>query len=150
MRVGTTIYIDYQATTPVDERVVDAMRPYYEESFGNPHSSDHILGWRSQQAVESAQAKIARHVGADPDEVFFTSGATEANNLAVLGLAKANKESGRSRILASAVEHKCVLSAARAAQTEYGAQVELIPVDRKGHVDLAALEGMVDSEVLMV
>ena len=149
MRVGNTIYMDYQATTPVDERVVEAMKPYFEESFGNPHSSDHILGWRSHQAVESAQARIAQRIGADSDEIFFTSGATEANNLAVLGLSK-GKEAGRNRILVSAVEHKCVLSAAREAELEYGAQVELIPVDGEGYIDLAALERMLDSDVLLV
>ncbi|GHC16475.1 cysteine desulfurase [Aidingimonas halophila] len=149
MRVGSTIYMDYQATTPVDKRVVEAMRPYFEESFGNPHSSDHILGWRSQQAIESAQAQIAHSIGGDPDEIFFTSGATEANNLAVLGLSK-GQECSRDRILVSAVEHKCVLSAARAAETDYDMQVDQIPVDTKGHIDLAALDSMLDSDVLLV
>lgn len=149
MRIGNTIYMDYQATTPVDERVVAAMKPYFEESFGNPHSSDHILGWRSQQAVESAQAQIAQHIGGDPEEIFFTSGATEANNLAVLGLAKA-RELGRHRVLVSTIEHKCVLSAARAAGVEHGVQVESIPVDGKGRIDFTALETMLDSDVLLV
>ena len=144
-----TIYADYQATTPVDERVLERMTPHWRESFGNPHSSDHIVGWRAAEAVGEAAASVAALIGADPDEIVFTSGATEANNLALLGLAR-RARAGRRRILVSAVEHKCVLAAARAAAAQCGASVDVIPVDAEGRVDLNALAGQVDETVLAV
>ena len=105
------IYADYQATTPVDPRVLEKMAPYWRESFGNPHSNDHMVGWRAAEAVRESLTSVAALVGADPDEIVFTSGATEANNLALLGLAR-RAPAGRRRILVSAIEHKCVLAAA--------------------------------------
>ena len=125
-----TIYADYQATTRVDPRVVEKMMPYWEESFGNPHSSDHIIGWRAAEAVRESQESIATLIGADPDEIVFTSGATEANNLALFGLAR-RAPGGRERILVSAIEHKCVLAAARALEAREGFVVETIPVGRR-------------------
>ena len=117
MKIGNTIYLDHQATTPVDPRVLAEMTPYFSDSFGNPHSSDHSLGWESARAVEDAAARVARLVGADADEIVFTSGATESNNLALLGLGRHATGSKRRRILLSAVEHKCVLGRrARAAR----------------------------------
>ena len=86
MKIRNTIYLDHQATTPVDPRVLEEMTPYFCDSFGNPHSSDHCLGWESARAVEDAAARIARLIGADSDEIIFTSGATESNNIALLGL----------------------------------------------------------------
>ena len=88
MNISETIYLDHQATTPVDQRVSDRMLPYFSESFGNPHSADHSLGWKSSLAVEQAAAQIAGLLGTDSDEIIFTSGATEANNMALLGLAR--------------------------------------------------------------
>ena len=143
-----TIYADYQATTPVDLRVLEKMAPYWSELFGNPHSSDHVVGWRSAEAIRDAASSVGAHIGADPDEVFFTSGATEANNLAILGLAH-RAPSERRRILVSAVEHKCVLTAARSLERREGFTVETIPVDREGFVDLDALEAMVDETALV-
>ena len=142
------IYADYQATTPVDPRVLEQMTPYWRELFGNSHSSDHVVGWRSADAVSEAASSVASLIGSDPDEVIFTSGATESNNLALLGLAR-RAQSERRRILVSAIEHKCVLAAARSLQEREGFIVETIPVDREGFVDLAALEGMVDATVLV-
>ena len=107
-----TIYADYQATTPVDPRVLEKMAPYWGKSFGNPHSSDHVVGWRANRAVQEAASSIAALIGADADEVIFTSGATEANNLALFGLAR-RAPGDRRRILVSAIEHKCVLTASR-------------------------------------
>ena len=144
-----TIYADYQATTPVDPRVVEQMAPYWSEAYGNPHSNDHVIGWRAADAVREATASVASLIGADPDEVVFTSGATEANNLALLGLAR-RAPSDRRRILVSAIEHKCVLAAARSLAEREGFTVETIPVDGEGFVDLDALEGMVDETVLVV
>lgn len=147
MNEGQTIYADYQATTPIDPRVLAAMLPHWNESFGNPHSSDHILGWRAAEAVEEAASSVAALVGADTDQVIFTSGATEANNLALLGLAR-RAPKGRRRILISAIEHKCVLSAARALDESEGFTVEVIPVDTKGRVDLGTLSAHLDETVL--
>ena len=143
-----TIYADYQATTPVDPRVFEAMAPYWRELFGNPHSSDHAVGWRSAEAVQSASSSVAALIGADPDEIIFTSGATEANNLALLGLGR-RAPPERRRILVSAIEHKCVLAAARSLQEREGFLVETIPVDGEGFVDLRALEATLDETVLV-
>ena len=145
----TTIYADYQATTPVDPRVVEQMAPLWSEGFGNPHSNDHVIGWRAAEAVGEAAESVAGLIGADPDEVVFTSGATEANNLALLGLAR-RAPSDRRRILVSAIEHKCVLAAARSLAEHEGFAIETIPVDGEGFVDLADLESMVDETVLAV
>ena len=141
------IYADYQATTPLDPRVAEQMAPYWREEFGNPHSNDHVIGWKAAEAVRTAATSVAGLVGADPDEVVFTSGATEANNLALLGLAR-RAPLDRRRILVSAIEHKCVLAAARSLAEREGFVVEIIPVDGEGFVDLDALEDMVDENVL--
>ena len=149
MHDAATIYADYQATTPVDPRIVTKMAPYWGESFGNPHSSDHVIGWQADKAVREAASSIAALIGADPDEIIFTSGATEANNLALLGLARRAPD-GRRRILVSAIEHKCVLAAARALSEREGFMVETVPVDGEGFVDFSALEKRLDRSVLVV
>ena len=143
-----TVYADYQATTPVDPRVLETMAPYWNGLFGNPHSSDHVVGWRSAEAVREAASSVGSLIGADPDEIVFTSGATEANNLALLGLAR-RAPPERRRILVSATEHKCVLAAARTLEEREGFTVETIPVDGEGFVDLEALAAMVDETVLV-
>ena len=144
-----TIYADYQATTPVDPRVVESMDPYWGQRFGNPHSADHIVGWRAAEAVREATDTVSGLIGADSDEIIFTSGATEANNLAILGLAR-RAPHPRSRILLSAIEHKCVQAAARVAAVREGLTVETIPVDRDGFVDLDWLSAEIDETVLVV
>ena len=144
-----TIYADYQATTPVDPRAVTKMAPYWGELFGNAHSIDHVIGWQADKAVREAAASIAALIGADPDEIIFTSGATESNNLALLGLAR-RAPAGRQRILVSAIEHKCVLAAARRLSVREGFTVETVPVDSEGFVDLSALEKCLDRNVLAV
>lgn len=88
MPANPPIYLDYHATTPLDPTVSEAMRPWWEEGFGNPHSGDHWFGWQAHQAIEAAREKVAMLIGADADEIVFTSGATEANNLALLGAAR--------------------------------------------------------------
>lgn len=150
MKIGQTIYLDHQATTPLDGRVLAEMAPHHAESFGNPHSSDHNLGWQAARAVEEAAARVARLIGADPDEIFFTSGATESNNMALLGLGRRAAGGSRRRILVSAIEHKCVLESVRALEERYEFTVEQIPVDRQGRVDLAVLEDMLGEDVLAV
>ena len=142
------IYMDYQATTPTDPRVVAAMRPYWSEIYGNPHSAEHAFGWEADAAVETARARVAALIGADFDEIVFTSGATEANNLAVLGIARASPPERR-RIVVSAVEHKCVLAAARAAAGE-GFEVVIAPVRGDGLVDPAAIAALIDERVALV
>ena len=149
MTLKNTIYADYQATTPVDPRVLEKMLPFWGDSFGNPHSNDHIVGWKAAEAVRESLTSVAALIGGDPDEIVFTSGATEANNLALFGLARRAPPSRR-RILVSAIEHKCVLAAARAIAEREGFIVEGIPVDCEGFVDLNALENMLDDNVLVV
>ena len=142
------IYMDYQATTPADPRVVEAMQPYWSALYGNPHSADHAFGWSADAAVEMARGHIAALLGADPDEIVFTSGATEANNLAVLGIARASPVT-RKRIVVSAIEHKCVLAAARAAADD-GFEVTTVPVGSDGIVDPCAIAGVLDDRVALV
>lgn len=143
------VYLDAMASTPVDPQVVAAMAPYWTEAFGNPHSVDHAAGWRAADAVEAAAASIARIIGAEPDEIVFTSGATEANNLALLGLA-GRAPPNRRRILVSAIEHKSVLSAARAAAARHGMSCEIVPVDAHGLIDTDRLAKMLSDNVLCV
>ena len=151
MRNSETIYLDHQATTPVDQRVLDVMLPYFRDSFGNPHSADHVLGWKSSLAVEQAAAQVAGLIGADPDEIIFTSGATEANNMALLGLARRTRpESKRKRFILSEIEHKCVLAAGRIISSQLGLPVDHLPVDRKGRILLASLKNALDDNVLVV
>lgn len=150
MKIDETIYLDHQATTPVDAGVLAEMTPHFSDSFGNPHSSDHRLGWESARAVEEAATSVARMIGADPDEIIFTSGATESNNLALLGLGRRATGGKRRRILISTTEHKCVLAAGRALEEQYGYAVEKIPVDREGFIKLSALEEELRDDVLAV
>ena len=144
-----TIYADYQATTPVDPPVLARMVPYWGNSFGNPHSSDHAIGWHADSVVQAAAAAIGSMIGSDGDEIVFTSGATEANNLAILGLAR-HHATTRRRILISAIEHKCVLGAARALYSTEGFTVDTIPVDNEGILNVNELEELLDDSVLLV
>jgi cysteine desulfurase len=149
MHDSETIYADYQATTPVDPRVAQKMAPYWQESFGNPHSNDHIVGWQAAKAVDQSKTAIAGLIGADPDEIIFTSGATEANNLALFGLAR-RAAPGQRRILVGSTEHKCVLAAARALEARENVKVEQIPVDGEGFTNLDALTDQIDQTTLIV
>lgn len=149
MRVSGSIYLDYQASTPTDARVLEAMLPYFTDSFGNPHSSNHILGWKSSDSIESARFEVASLVGALPEEVVFTSGATEANNHAIFGVITAN-QTDRKTILVSAVEHKCVKEAAYFFAAQHGHRVQEVPVLESGHIDRAAYRTMLTDDVLLV
>lgn len=150
MKIGNTIYLDHQATTPLDSRVFHAMTPYFGESFGNPHSVDHSLGWKAARAVEDAAICVAKLIGADADEIIFTSGATEANNLALLGLGKRSAKGNRQRILVSSIEHKSVLAVCRVLHEQLGYRIELLPVDASGFVDIVALSETLAEDVLAV
>jgi cysteine desulfurase len=150
MRVNKIIFLDHQASTPIDPAVVEQMAPYYEEDFANPHSSGHALGWRAAAAVEKAASNVADLIGADADEIVFTSGATEANNLALIGHARHHLGGGRRRIIVSPIEHKCVLEALCHLEDKHGFTVEFVPVDRNGLIDLDALKKSMSNDVLLV
>ncbi|TAK44076.1 MAG: cysteine desulfurase [Betaproteobacteria bacterium] len=150
MKKIKTIYLDHQATTPVDESVLQKMMPYFGEKFGNPHSVDHAIGWQSSRAVADSAAQIAALIGADADEIIFTSGATEANNLALLGLLGRRSDRRRNRILISAIEHKSVLATADVLKDRLGCQIENVPVDRQGRVSISAFESALDDTVFAV
>ena len=150
MKIGETIYLDHQATTPVDKRVLTEMMPFFEKSFGNPHSVDHWLGWQSSSSVEQAVARIADLIGADTDEIIFTSGATESNNLALLGLARRATKGNRRRILVSSIEHKSILALGRVLECQLGFTVQQIPVDHEGKVEIAELEQALGRDVLAI
>ena len=147
-RTGT-IYADYQATTPLDPHVRECMEPFWNESFGNPHSTDHIVGWQADKAVQEARASVASLIGADQDEIIFTSGATEANNLALFGLTR-RMPPGRNRIIVSAIEHKCVLAAVRALSMQFGFAVEAVSVNQDGRINLDAFQASLNDDVLLV
>ncbi len=142
------IYLDHQATTPLDPRAYDAMRPYLEERFGNPHSVHHAYGREAEGAVEAARAQVAHLIAADPREIVFTSGATESNNLAIKGAARfiGNK---RRHIVTVATEHKCVLESAHALVRD-GFTVTILPVLSSGLVDLAALDAAITDDTALV
>ena len=142
------IYLDNHATTPLDPLVADAMRPWWEDRYGNPHSGDHWFGWQANQAIDAARTDVATLIGADVAEIVFTSGATEANNLAILGAARGAFPK-RKQILVSTIEHKCVLEAAAALGRE-GWQIEFIPVDREGLVQLDALHTLLNDNTALV
>ncbi|MEL0002183.1 MAG: cysteine desulfurase family protein [Rhodospirillales bacterium] len=139
--MNNSIYLDYQATTPIDPRALDAMLPFFREDFGNPHSTQHSFGQRAEAAVESARSKIANLIGAEARELIFTSGATESNNIAIIGASRfrAKMGDGVKRVIVFAFEHKCVLEAARSLKGE-GFTVEVLPVTPDGFADLDALK----------
>jgi cysteine desulfurase len=139
------IYADYNATTPLDPEVRAAMNEALDVTFGNP-SSIHSVGQAARRLVDRARAQVAGLIGAAPDEIVFTSGGTEADNLAVLGVAEAATARG---IVISAVEHKAVLDPCKYLQSK-GHTVTFLPVDRDGRVDLAALEAAVKTDVALV
>lgn len=141
------VYLDCHATTPLDPRVLDAMLPYFTEHFGNPASSTHAWGWKAQAAVEQARREVATILGASPREIVFTSGATESNNLAIMGAARAVPD--RPRVIVSAIEHKSVLEAAGALGTT-GHEVVRLPVGRDGVIDLEAAARAIDDRTALV
>ena len=142
------IYLDYQATTPMDPRVLEAMMPYFTYKFGNAHSRSHSYGWEAEEGVEKARAQIAKLIGADEKEVIYTSGATESNNLAIKGVADFYKDR-RSHIVTTVTEHKCVLDTCRHLEQD-GFTVTYLPVQQNGLVDLDALRAAVTDKTVVV
>ncbi len=138
------IYLDHHATTPCDPAVVASMLPYFTEKFGNAGSSTHRYGLAAAAAVERARRQVAASIGADPAGLIFTSGATEADNLAVLGVAGAR---GAGRIVTTAIEHAAVLDAARHA-ADLGFGLTIVPVGVDGVVDPAAVAAALGPDVV--
>jgi cysteine desulfurase len=149
MRPNFPIYADYQATTPLDKRVLEAMLPYFGTHFGNPHATAHAYGWAAETAVEQARTQVAELIGAQAKEIIFTSGATEANNLALKGIAHAHGHSGKNHIITQATEHKCVLDSLRALAAE-GFRITVLPVDKEGLLNINTLETAMTPETLLV
>jgi cysteine desulfurase len=147
------IYLDNQASTPVDPRVLEAMLPYFTIDYGNPHSESHVYGHRAMAAIDVARAEVAALINADPREIVFTSGATEANNLALKGAAHFAREHPtaglpRDHIVTLQTEHKCVLESCAALERE-GFSVTYLPVAENGLVDLAAFEAALTERTLI-
>jgi cysteine desulfurase len=131
-QINRPIYLDYQATTPLDPRVFEAMKLFFIEEFGNASSSTHLYGWNAEKAVEKARRQIAELINSESKEIIFTSGATESNNLALIGLALSHKEKGN-HIITTRVEHKSVLDTLKFLETQ-GFEITILPVDSKGKV----------------
>lgn len=138
---GRPLYLDMQATSPVDPRVLDAMLPYYISRYGNPHSRTHLYGWESDDAVEKARAHVAALINASPKEIIFTSGATESNNISVKGVMHFYREKKR-HVITTQTEHKCVLDSCRYLQQE-GFDVTYLPVSSDGLIDLEKLRAAI-------
>ncbi|MFC3050960.1 cysteine desulfurase family protein [Kordiimonas pumila] len=142
------IYLDYQATTPLDERVLSSMMPFFQEKFGNPHSSTHAYGWETEAAIELARENIATLIGAGHDEIIFLSGATEANNLAIKGVMEAWGQK-KPHLVTVATEHKCVLEAAKYCAAK-GLELTVLPVKPNGLIDLDQLRGSLTDKTALV
>jgi len=142
------IYLDYHATTPVDPEVLKAMLPYFTEVFGNAASRNHEFGWTAEAAVEKARRQIAQLIGASEKEIIFTSGATESNNLALVGAAEMLKEKGN-HIITSPIEHKSVLDTCHFLEKK-GFQITCLPVDRYGRVSPDSVREAITSKTILV
>jgi cysteine desulfurase len=149
-----SVYLDYHATTPVDPRVLDAMLPFLREEFGNAASRTHAFGWRAQEAVEAARKHVAGIIGASPREVVFTSGATEANNLALLGalryLRRRASPNATLGIVTSAIEHPSVLDPCAHLEQREGVAVTRVPPDRFGFVGAGDIARAIDERTVLV
>jgi cysteine desulfurase len=147
-RISRMIYLDHHATTPLDPRVLDAMLPYLTGKFGNAASRNHKFGWEAEQAVDESRARIARLIGASPQEIIFTSGATESNNLAIKGVVEARAGEG-DHVVTCAIEHKAVLDVCRGLE-QRGARITRLPVGRDGLVDPGAVEAAIGERTVLV
>jgi cysteine desulfurase len=147
-RDNMPIYMDYQATTPVDPRVVDKMMPYFSEIFGNAASRTHAYGWESEQAVETAREQIAELINADAKDIVFTSGATESNNLALKGIMDFYQDKG-DHLITVATEHKCVIDTARYLKQQ-GKKLTILPVNEDGTIDLELLKESITDKTIVV
>src|SRR6204780_2976893 len=135
------IYMDYHATTPMDPRGFEAMKPYFLQTFGNAASRNHSFGWEAEEAVEKSRKQIASLIGATSKEIIFTSGATESNNLAIKGVAEMYAEKGN-HIITAATEHKAVLDTCKKLE-KHGARVTYLPMLPNGLIDLDVLRNAI-------
>lgn len=145
---GRPAYLDFQATTPQDPRVLDAMMPFMVSQYGNPHSRTHTFGWETEQAVETAREEVAAMIGCTAKEIIFTSGATESNNMAVKGVARFYKGK-KNHVITTQTEHKCVLDSCRALEGE-GFDVSYLPVLQNGLVDLQLLKDTIRPDTCLI
>jgi cysteine desulfurase len=148
MAIKLPIYMDNHATTPVDQRVLDAMLPFFTEKFGNAASRNHEFGWKAEEAVENARAQIARLINAAPKEIVFTSGATESTNLALKGAAEMYREKGN-HIITQAIEHKATLDTCKRLE-KYGYEVTYLPVQKDGRIDLDELRRAITPKTILI
>jgi cysteine desulfurase len=148
MSVKTPIYMDYAATCPVDERVVQAMLPYFTTHFGNAASRTHSFGWAAEEAVETARKQVASVIGATSKEIVFTSGATEANNLAIKGAVEFLRGQGN-HVITCVTEHKAVIDTCKHLERQ-GIEVTWLGVDRQGLIDMDELERAIRPQTLLV
>jgi cysteine desulfurase len=142
------IYLDHHATTPLDPRVLEAMLPYLTEKFGNSASTSHAYGWEAQTAIQKARTVLAEAIGATPEEIIFTSGATEANNLAIKGIAEAYHQRGR-HLITVQTEHRAILDPCRYL-AGLGFEVTYLPVQSDGLIDLDKLEQAIRPDTILV
>jgi len=148
MEYSKKIYLDYNSTTPVDPRALDEMLPYFTDRYGNPSSSSHTFGWEAEEAVEIAREQVAGLIGATANEIYFTSGATEAVNLAIRGLCKANRDKGN-HVITCITEHKAVLDTCESLE-QMGYRVTYLPVDASGSIDLKEVEDSITDQTILV
>lgn len=146
--IDRLIYLDHNATTPVDSLVVEAMQPFFMQYFGNPNSLNHSLGWQAEAAVENAREQLAIAISADPSEIVFTSGATEANNLAIKGVAESYMARGK-HIITVETEHSAILEPCRYLE-RLGFNVTYLPVQPDGLLNISALEQSIRPETILV
>ena len=143
-----SVYLDNNATTPCDPRVVEAMLPYFTEKFGNAASRNHQWGWDAEEAVETARARIAKAIGADPKEIVFTSGATESDNLALIGAVEMYREKGN-HIITVPTEHKAVVDTAKYLESR-GTEVTWLKPAKDGIIDLDELRGAIRDDTVLI
>jgi cysteine desulfurase len=143
------IYMDNQATTPMDERVLNAMLPYFRDQFGNAASRSHPYGWAAEEAVENAREQIGKLIGAKGKEIIFTSGATESDNLAVKGVVEFYKDKGN-HVVTCVTEHKAILDTCKALERAGKATVTYLPVDQYGQVDVDAVKNAITDKTVLI
>ncbi|MFZ9180247.1 MAG: IscS subfamily cysteine desulfurase [Rickettsiales bacterium] len=149
MTIKLPIYMDYQSTTPIDPRVIDRMVEVMKNDYGNPHSRSHAFGWKAEEIVENARLQVAKLINANEKEIFFTSGATESNNIAIKGVAKFYENLDKKHIITLTTEHKCVINSCRDLEQD-GFKITFLPVQKNGLVDLNLLESSITNQTALV
>ncbi len=148
MSVKLPIYLDNNATTPMDPRVFEAMKPYFMELFGNSASRNHSFGWAAEKAVDKAREQVAALLNADPKEIIWTSGSTESNNLAIKGVAEMYRDKGK-HIITQVIEHKAIIDPCKRLQRD-GYDVTFLQVDKTGMIDIEALKAAIRPDTILV